>query len=158
VNQPEIAEQVGRDPERTPMQWDDSPQAGFTAEGSLPWLPLADDYALRNVAQQEAAPSSMLSFFRALTALRRTEPALNAGDYASIDVGTEDIFAYARTAPEADRFLIVLNFGERSCALDLGEVAAKATITLNTGMTRGGAVDLSAVTIGPNEGLVLRLA
>jgi len=158
VNQPEIAEQVGRDPERTPMQWDDSPQAGFTAEGSLPWLPLADDYALRNVARQEADPTSMLSFFRALTALRRAEAALTAGDYASIDVGTEDIFAYTRTAPEADRFLIVLNFGERICTLDLAEVAAKATIALDTGMALGGAVDLSDVTLGPNEGLVLRLA
>ena len=47
VNQPEIADVVGRDPVRTPMQWDASPNAGFTDPGVTPWLPLAADYRTR---------------------------------------------------------------------------------------------------------------
>ncbi len=97
VNQPEIAHIVGRDPVRTPMQWDASPNAGFAAAGVQPWLPLAPDYAQRNVAAQSADPRAMLSFFRSLTALRQSSPALTIGAYASVDTGVENIFAYTRT-------------------------------------------------------------
>ena len=65
VNQPEIAHIVGRDPERTPMQWDASPNAGFAAAGVRTWLPVAADYVTRNVAAQSADPASFLSFYRA---------------------------------------------------------------------------------------------
>ena len=157
VNQPEIAHVVGRDPERTPMQWDGSPNAGFTAAGIAPWLPVADDYAGRNVAQQEADPTSMLRLYRALARLRRAEPALHAGDYAPVDAGAEDVFAYLRTAPGADRFLVVLNFGGAAHTLDLGHVAPTATVAVATGMQRRGGVDLASLRIGPDEGLVLRL-
>ena len=157
VNQPELAHIVGRDPERTPMQWDASPNAGFTAEGVTPWLPLADDYADRNVAQQDDDPTSMLNLYRALTALRRTEPGLNVGDYASVDAGVEDVFAYVRTAPATDRFLVVLNFGDGSPTLNLSDIAQQATIAVATDMVRTGVVDLSNLNLKANEGLVLRL-
>jgi len=139
------------------MQWDGSPNAGFTAQGVSPWLPVADDYAERNVAQQEADPASTLRLYRALTRLRRAQPALHAGDYASVDAGEGDVFAYARTAPGADRFLVVLNFGGEAHTLDLGYVAPTATVALATGMQRRGGVDLASLRVGPNEGLVLRL-
>ena len=65
LNQPEIAHLVGRDPERTPMQWDASPNAGFAPAGVRTWLPLAADFAVRNVAAQESAdPTSFLTFYR----------------------------------------------------------------------------------------------
>ncbi len=157
VNQPEIAHVVGRDPERTPMQWDNSPNAGFTPQGVTPWLPVADDYAARNVARQKQEPTSMLSLYRALTQLRRGEPALHAGDYNSVGAGVKEIFAYLRTAPEADRFLIVLNFGSGAHALDLSQVASTAEIAVSTDMVRRGSVDLAKLVIEPNAGLVLRL-
>jgi alpha-glucosidase len=62
----------GRDAERTPMQWDSSPSAGFTAEGVTPWLPYGDN-ARRNVADQRDDPGSTLRFCRDLLALRRAE-------------------------------------------------------------------------------------
>ena len=157
VNQPEIAHVVGRDPVRTPMQWDGSPNAGFAAEGVTPWLPAAGAYAERNVARQEANLASMLSLYRALARLRRAEPALHAGEYRSADAGVEDVFAYLRTAPGVDRFLVVLNFGAGSHTLDLGRVARTATVAVTTDMQRQGRVDLGSLALGPNEGLVLRL-
>ena len=165
VNQPELAHIVGRDPVRTPMQWDGGANAGFTAAGVTPWLPLASDYAERNVARQEQDPTSMLSLFRALTRLRRAEPALNVGEYASIESGADDVFTYRRTAPGADEFLIVLNFGSGEHALDLswtpeagsGDAGRTATVAVATDMLRSGAVDLSRLLVSPNEGLVLRL-
>jgi alpha-glucosidase len=61
----------GRDAARTPMQWDASPSAGFTAEGTTPWLPFGDN-AHRNVADQKDDPGSTLRLARDLLALRRT--------------------------------------------------------------------------------------
>lgn len=157
VNQPELAHLIGRDPERTPMQWDDSPNAGFSPAGVGTWLPLAPDYAGRNVGKQGTDPTSMLNLYRALTNLRRSEPALSVGDYTSVSAGVDDIFAYLRSAPNSDRFLIVLNFGPESHTLDLSHVAPQATIAVATDMVRSGPVDLSNLTCGPDEGLILRL-
>jgi alpha-glucosidase len=65
-------DRVGRDSFRNPMQWDGSPQGGFTT--GEPWIPLADP-AARNVALQRGDPASLLSLYRELIALRRTLPA-----------------------------------------------------------------------------------
>lgn len=157
VNQPELAHVVGRDPERTPMQWDNSPNAGFTTAGVTPWLPLADNYRERNVAKQSQDPTSMLSLYQALTTLRQSELALNVGDYQAVDVGIADVFAYIRSAPGVARFLIVLNFADRTHTLDVSRVAQAATIAIATDMVRIGLVDVSNLKLHPNEGLVLRL-
>lgn len=157
VNQPEIAHLVGRDPQRTPMQWDDSAYAGFTGPDVTPWLPVADTYPVRNVARQEQEPASMLGLFRALMALRRAEPALSIGDYESVAVESADLLAYLRTAPGGDRFLIVLNLGQAAHTLDLSRLARQAEIALATDMIRSGPVDLAELVLRPDEGLILRL-
>ncbi|MCJ7702972.1 MAG: alpha-amylase family glycosyl hydrolase [Anaerolineales bacterium] len=157
VNQPEIAHIVGRDPERTPMQWDDSPNAGFAPAGIVPWLPVAKDYAVRNVKVQEKDPTSMLSLYRSITKLRRAEPALNVGSYKSLDTAQEDVFAYRRYSADRDDFLVVLNFGDQTLGLDLSAAGEKARIEISTGLHRSGGTDLRALAIGPNEGLILRL-
>ena len=63
---------ISRDPQRTPMQWSSAPGAGFTT--GRPWLPLGIDYADQNVEQQRGDPTSMLSLYRRLIALRRQSP------------------------------------------------------------------------------------
>jgi len=152
LNQPEIADVVGRDPERTPMEWDDSPNAGFTSAGVTPWLPVAEDYLQRNVAAQENDMTAPLHLFRALTLLCRREPAPFAGSYASVDTGEAQVFAYLRELPDTGRFLIVLNFGDGHYPLDLSAVDSAAT-----DMVRMWPVALDALELRPNEGLVLRL-
>ena len=155
VNQPEIAHIIGRDPVRTPMQWDALPNAGFSPANVVPWLPVAADYAQHNVAQQESDPASMLNFYRALTRLRQTEPALNRGKYVAIVTNVEEIFAYQRIADS--NFLVILNFSSDTHTLNLAHVAEQAEIALATGMNRSGFVALGNLTIHPNEGLILRL-
>ena len=76
---------LGRDPERTPMQWDASPHAGFCAPDVEPWLPVSDDAARVNVAVELADSGSMLTLTRRLLALRRATPALAHGGYRPID-------------------------------------------------------------------------
>jgi alpha-glucosidase len=100
----------------------------------------------------------MLSLYRALAGLRRAEPALHGGDYRPVEAGESEVFAYLRNSPGADGFLVVLNFGSETRLLDLGSVAPSATIAIATGLVRQGEVQLSALSLEPNEGLVLRLS
>lgn len=65
--------------------------------------------------------------------------------------------AYLRTIPNADTFLVVLNFGGNACTLNLDQVAPAAHIAVSSGMVRSGPVDLTRLTLEANEGLVLRL-
>jgi alpha-glucosidase len=157
VNMPELADIVGRDPARTPMQWNDSPNAGFAEKGVQPWLPVADDYKTRNVTAQQEDSTSMLKMFQALTALRRAEPSLSVGDYTSLEAGHDDVFAFLRTAPGASRFLVVLNFSDVELILNLSQVASAGTIAVSTGMQRGGHVGLSNLHLDPQEGLVVKI-
>ncbi len=156
VRQPEIAHVVGRDPQRTPMQWDDSANAGFAPAGVQTWLPVAAGFQERNVAVESADPTSMLSFFRALTQLRMSSPALMVGEYTALETDKAEIFAFTRTTKE-ERMLIVLNFGAQSHRLNLSDLGTAATIVLSTGMQSTGELRLRQLYVVPNEGLMLRL-
>jgi alpha-glucosidase len=95
----------GRDPERTPLQWDPSPHAGFSSR--TPWLPLAPDYQTVNVALQRRDPQSMLSLHRALIAIRRATPALVIGAYRLL-YADDGLLIYDREEREA-RLRVALN-------------------------------------------------
>ena len=148
---------TGRDPERTPMQWDATPNAGFSS--CVPWLPLADDYPTVNVAAQRADPHSMLSLVHRLLRLRRAMPALSAGGVQTYDAGAEDVLAYVRTPATscdvAGRALVVLNLGARPRVADLSAVGQTGTILCATGLNHDGRVALRSIELRPNEGLVL---
>ena len=114
-------EEKGRDGERTPMQWDGSKNAGFsTAE--RPWLPVPLSSAEYNVNAESQDPGSILSFYKRLIALRRSESALRDGRYVPLDRDDPFVFAYLRKKPgKGDAILVVLNMsGEpRTVKLDL---------------------------------------
>jgi alpha-glucosidase len=129
LQQPDVPA-ASRDPERTPMQWDASPNAGFTPGGVTPWLPVADDAASVNVAAQTADPASDLGYFQALTRLRREHPALLGGSYASVDTGAAEVFAFRRTL-DGETLTVLLNFGQGTH--DLGTVAAGETVLSSVG-------------------------
>lgn len=154
VNQPEIAHIYGRDPERTPIQWDDSPYAGFTAPDSKsPWLPLAANYPEVNVARQLADPRSMLNFYRRLLAYRKNSSTLKVGAYRSLEINSAEVFAYARISAD-QRLLIVLNFTGQAQTLSLPE-AGGGRVILSTTLEREGRVDLAEFVLNPNEGCII---
>ena len=158
VLQPEIADVIGRDPVRTPMQWDELDYAGFTSSTAGPWLPVAGDYRDVNVARQKKDPYSLFNLYRLLAHLRRAEAALHAGSYTSLESGHEDVFAFMRRYKTADAFLVVLNFGEEHCEIALSEqVSGRATIAIASNMDRAGRIELSSFNVAPDEGLILRL-
>ena len=138
---------LGRDPVRTPMPWDRSPQAGFTT--GAPWLPLNADWSERNVAAAASDPASMLHLYRRLLALRRRYAALSLGDFAL--VGAEgDVLAYERRAGD-DRVLIALNLADRTRKFERPRWAAGYAVLLSTRFDD----QAPAGILRPNEGVLL---
>ncbi|ADV68457.1 alpha-amylase family glycosyl hydrolase [Deinococcus maricopensis] len=151
LQQPDVPG-ASRDPERTPMQWDDQPNAGFSS--AQPWLPVAEDAPIVNVAAQAQAEGSDLQYFRALTRLRAQRPALHAGTYRPVDTPFEDVFAYLREH-EGDRVLVLLNFGGARRTLDLGALGTARTLLSSDAATD---VTLADLELRPHEARVLDLA
>ena len=104
----------GRDPERTPMQWQPGPQAGFSTVE--PWLPLDPQAQTRNVEVLRDEPGSILTLHRRLIALRREHPALSVGDYCPVSVEGDVLVYERRHADETIR--VALNFGHGDCKVD----------------------------------------
>ncbi len=99
----------GRDGCRTPMTWEiDAPHAGFTT--GKPWLPIPADHVRRAADVQWGEPSSVLSRYRAVLALRRQHPALRHGSIAFIS-SDDDVLAFFREA-NAQKLLCVFNFSQ----------------------------------------------
>ncbi|MDR6539088.1 alpha-amylase family glycosyl hydrolase [Variovorax soli] len=145
---------LGRDPQRTPMQWSDAPQAGFTT--GTPWLRLADDWSERNVEAQARDPASMLTLYRQLIALRRAQPALNRGDYEALEC-EGDVLAYARRF-EAQRVVVLLNFGAGEAAWEPTLLPAGSIVLASTHPTRAGSVENAPLLLAPYEGVVIGFA
>jgi alpha-glucosidase len=141
---------LGRDPERTPMQWDASPNAGFTR--GTPWLPVGADYRSRNVAAQAADPRSMLSLHRRLLALRRAEDALSVGRYVPVPADG-DLLAYGREAGDRG-FLVALNLGSRPARLP---APPDARVVLSTHLDREDERVRGSLALRPDEGVVVRV-
>ena len=147
--------QFNRDPVRTPMQWDVSPQSGFCPSDVTPWLPVAEDYPQFNVAVEQTEPASMLGLVRSLLDLRRAEPALHFGNYQSVKTGSENCFGYLRVL-YGQTFLIVLNFSNQPQTLALPQFE-QGQVALSTYLDRTGAVELTKLELRGDEGLVIKL-
>ena len=142
---------LGRDPERTPMQWDTRPNAGFTT--GTPWLPVAADYRTVNVAVERDEPTSMLTLYRRLIALRRALPALAVGAYTPV-TAHGDLLAYVRAYAE-QRCLVVLNLGSQPQQLELDHAGPRGQITLSTHFDRTGEHVRGSVALRPDEGIIV---
>jgi alpha-glucosidase len=145
---------LGRDPCRTPMQWDASRCAGFTA--GKPWLPIAADYEALNVAEEGNHPSSFLSLYRRLLQMRRSHVALSIGRYEPL-AATGDLLAYVRYT-ENERLLIALNLGARPCPIALEALRGAGRTLLSTYLDRDDEVMPTApIALRANEGVIIDL-
>jgi alpha-glucosidase len=142
---------LGRDPERTPMQWSDDANAGFSP--AEPWLPVAGDYARVNVEAQRDDPGSMLSLYKHLIGLRRGEPALEIGRFEPLE-SEGSLLAYIRRARAGESdFMVALNLG----AAPQSFPAPSGRIALSTHLDRGGEAVAGALALRPHEGVIVRL-
>jgi len=146
---------LGRDPQRTPVQWSAEPNAGFCPPGVEPWLPVAKDHREVNVVVESRDPRSHLALTRALLALRRATPALHAGSHESIPGVPDDCFVYLRMS-HGVRYLVALNFGPREHVLALAGMGS-GRLALSTHLDREGPADLKSFRLRSHEGCVIQL-
>jgi alpha-glucosidase len=137
---------LGRDPERAPIRWDDSPGGGFTI--GEPWLPMGDP--ARNITASREDPASLLNLYRELMAVRRKTACLTQGDYHPMRT-INDVLAYRRRLGQ-EEILVLLNIaqeprrwnwqGQGSCLLSTDPLRERGPVD--------GALQLDA-----SEGLII---
>jgi alpha-glucosidase len=140
---------LGRDPERTPMQW--GPEGGFTEPDVDSWLPTSDTQREVNVKIQQTDPKSSLKLYQRMLSLRTEHETLRDGTYEHGHTD-DDLFMFWRVGKE-DRFLTVLNFSENDTALDIPE---GGTVIVSAQNVVAGQSTDAMKTIAPLDGLLIR--
>jgi alpha-glucosidase len=144
LNEPGLG--LGRDPARTPMQWDGRANAGFSE--TVPWLPLAETAA--NVDALKADERSMLTLYRRLLEIRRQYAALEIGAYQPL--GAEHDVLFYRRSLETQEIIVALNFSAEERTLVLPPSVPGLKMLISTHLDRDEtAPDLS---LRPHEGIV----
>jgi alpha-glucosidase len=146
-----IVDVAGRDPCRTPMQWDGSARGGFTT--GEPWLPINQETATMNVEAQRGEAGSMFELYRRLIAERRSSPALRRGSYRSAP-SPKSVFAYLREA-DGERRFVALNFSSRPARVAIPGGAGR--MILSTDPAREAAAAADVIELEPDEGVLIHL-
>jgi alpha-glucosidase len=144
---------LGRDPERSPMQWDNRSNAGFSA--GTPWLPIATDYQTINVATAGEDPTSILTLYRQLIALRRATSALSIGSYVGLPAHG-DVLAYVR-GHLGQRCLVVLNLGPQPQVFESSQVDIRGHVVLSTHLDRTDETVRKTIALRRDEGVIVKL-
>ena len=108
----------GRDGERTPMQWNASPDAGFTANGH-PWLPVPPSAKTVNVADEVKDTTSMLNWYKMLIELRRDNPALRDGTLTMLNTSNDKVLSWKREVTGSPTVVVACNFTAEAQTIDL---------------------------------------
>lgn len=142
----------GRDPERTPMQWDDTLYAGFSSE--KPWLPVNTDYKQKNVMAQIKESSSLFNFYRQLIWLRKESQALSLGTIEFLNDGKEETLIFQRRWGQ-EEVTVILNFTN---GLTSYHMTSGGRVLLGTHRPKGEDIQEGRLNIHPYEVLLVRRA
>jgi alpha-glucosidase len=145
---------LSRDPSRTPMQWDNSMNAGFSE--NTPWLPVDKRYHRINVEGEKNDKYSMLSFYRRLIDLRDKEICLYAGSYKPLHSDNQMI-AYFRQMDDGPCFLIALNMSHRPCYFSADKIKFRGKIILATSPELENIIVENELDLSGDEGVIIRL-
>ncbi|EFM08753.1 alpha amylase catalytic region [Paenibacillus curdlanolyticus YK9] len=139
----EIIWNRGRDNSRTPMQWSDAPNAGFTT--GTPWMGVNPNYSNINVERELADPDSVLNFYKAMARLRKEHSLFVYGTYELLLAEHEQIFAYTRSG-EGGKALVICNFSPHAAELHLpaGVVDGNVRLALHNYPVEGSDADANA--------------
>ncbi|WEG16885.1 alpha-glucosidase [Alkalihalophilus pseudofirmus] len=149
----EIIWEQGRDNSRTPMQWDDSKNAGFSTAEST-WFGVNPNYSDINVAKQEQLEDSILHYYKKMIALRKSTDVLMYGQYDLVFPEHKEVYAYTRTLGE-EKYVILVNMFGTEAEVDLRSLALSENSPLVlANYTANGSLD----SLRPYEARVYRLA
>jgi len=115
-----------RDNARTSMQWNGSPNAGFTS--GQPWIGVNPNYAQINAQCERCDPESVFHYYKNLIAFRKNHPEIIYGDFAAVDDGRADVYVYRRLGEKKD-YLIILNFSDNALEYSLPAEILKTPMT-----------------------------
>ncbi len=159
-----LPERMNRDEVRTPMQWDASDNAGFSASNVRPWLPVNEDHLVRNVATADADDDSILWLYRHLYATRTEYPALSEGRLDLVAAAPEGTIAWTRST-SSQRVLVALNMSDRHTSVPLGATGtllvstnAGVALTPHTGPDPAENDVVQSVSLVPNSAAVVLLS
>lgn len=152
-----IAVRSSRDKNRTPMQWANTANAGFSPAEIITWLPVNPNYAQGvNVDEQDKAPGSLLNFYRRALRMRRQNPALIAGDYLPVDEMSQTTLAYVRATP-GQRCLVLLNMTAQPVETNLSLPVSEVDLLFSTHDRPADRLDLEGLTLAPFEVCITEL-
>ncbi len=142
--------EMGRDGERTPMQWTDGVDAGFST-AQRPWLPINPNFKRINAAAEENQPGSVLNYFKRLIQLRKDNAQMRSGEFALVNRDNNDVLSFVRKTSDGNAVLIACNFTARSLAVsfDLQSqgIRGKHLRTLASSFANANPSDVSHVTL-----------
>lgn len=142
---------LGRDPQRTPMQWSAEYHAGFSEAD--PWLPIASDSASWNVATETSDIGSFLSLYRHLLRLRSVSPLLREGSFTVLDAANDRVFMYVREYA-GEKMTIVLNVSDQPCSVNVGN--SRLVFLSSSPDRRIGRLDGPTIELAAHEALIVR--
>ncbi|MFR3544398.1 glycoside hydrolase family 13 protein [Blautia sp.] len=117
----------GRDNARTPMQWDDTENAGFTQ--GIPWIKVNPNYREINAESQVNDPCSIYNYYKKLVGLRKEYDVFAEGSFQMLLQDDEDIFAYLRQG-ETENLLVICNFYDKTLKCPLQESWGEGTLLI----------------------------
>jgi len=125
------AGEMSRDKNRTPMQWSNNPNGGFSPFDVEPWLPVNPNFKDGiNAKDQQHNPNSLLNYYKHLLRVRKNTPALIEGEYIPLHNTAKDYFAFLRVS-EGQTVLVILNFSESKLEIDFSRTKEIKDHTLN---------------------------
>jgi alpha-glucosidase len=140
----------GRDGERTPMQWNNDLNAGFSG-GKSTWLPVNPDYKTVNVTAEERAANSILNYYKILIRLRKENPQLRDGDFVPVDESNNNVLSFLRKTSDGKAVLVVLNFTPepQTVSFNLGTqgLTGKSAKTVLASFSTGETADLTHIAL-----------
>jgi alpha-glucosidase len=145
---------LGRDGCRTPMPWNGSAHAGFSA--GRPWLPLGSTHPELNVAEQRRDPKSIYHLYRLLIALRKEHKALSLGTYDLLSA-TDNLLIYRREFG-TDRLAIALNLSSEPTDVCIDSHEIKGRVLISSISGRDGESVQSRIALRPDEGIIIDMS
>ncbi len=147
------ANHLGRDKCRTPLQWANRPNGGFSPKGVATWLPVNPNFAEGvNVADQAENADSLLNFYRQMLRVRKNTPALIAGDYRPLAPEVEGTLAFLRSDPESGQTcLVILNMIDQAATLQLDLTPRSARRIFSNRVRAKETDDVARLTVAPYE-------
>jgi len=141
-----------RDNSRTPFQWSNEQNAGFSS--GEPWIKVNTNFTSVNEALQETDQNSILNYFRKLIQLRKNNPVLIYGDYKLLDEEHQQVYAYTRSLNN-ENFLVLLNFSKENATFNLPQAIDAEAVLINN--YDGFNTDQQKANLKPYQAVIVKL-